>query len=480
VTNIEVITLGAAVTDIAYKGTLVSAGATLKLDGTSATSLKWTQGTAETDGIFSIIGAAGSDSIIGGSLNDTITGGTGGSDTIDGGDGNDTITTAGSLNHSIIGGSGADSITGSSGSDSIAGGTENDTIVGSNGSDTLNGGAGDDSITGGTGNDSIVGDAGNDIIIGSGGTDSISGGAGNDLITVGAGSHTIDAGADTDTVTLTTSATATQTDSFTNVEKIVIATNVTTTVTTVDALVAAAATLTVDGANLSSAVLTWNGNAEVDGKFSIVGGVGADLLTGGLLADTISGGAGADSIVGGGGIDSLTGGDGVDQFIFAAGIDGTATTTGGTTATIANAGADTISDFTAGAGGDVLKFDKSIFGFTNATVKVATLSSGGGTLTGLASGGAAGDVDVVVLLNTTGFASYTNVKTELNATAGAITDATGAAIVVWYSSADSKVHVSHDTDISVGGGTGTEIAIIGNSTSATLAALVDANFAGIA
>ncbi|KJV08695.1 hypothetical protein VZ95_16105, partial [Elstera litoralis] len=82
--------------------------------------------------------------------------------------------------------------------------------------------------------------------------------------------------------------------------------------------------------------------------------------------------------------------------------------------------------------------------------------------------------------NTTGFASYAAAQAELNATAAAITDNSGSAIVLWYSSVDSKIHITHDTDISTGAGTGTEIGIIGNSTSATLAALTGSNFTMIA
>jgi Ca2+-binding RTX toxin-like protein len=318
VTNIETITLGNNTTLITTVDALVAVGSVLFVNGgglTSANSLTWNGGN-ETNGKFSIVGGAGSDNLTGGLGSDTITGG-GGTDT-------------------LVGGAGSDSITGGSGSDSLSGGTENDTISGGGGSDTLDGGAGDDSISGGAGNDSIIASDGNDVINGGGGTDLISGGAGDDLITVAAGSHVIDGGSGTDTVTLTTSATVTQTDSFTNVEKIVIATNETTAITTADALVATGTSLTIDGALLTSASLTFIGTAETNGTFSVVGGAGTDAITGGSGADTILGGAGTDTIDGGAGndtfvyptvaafaaagaaVDSITGGDGTDSILFTA------------------------------------------------------------------------------------------------------------------------------------------------------------------
>jgi|GEM_PF-2673423 len=76
--------------------------------------------------------------------------------------------------------------------------------------------------------------------------------------------------------------------------------------TTTDRDVAAGDLLTVYGAPLGSGdTLDFDGSAERDGRFSIVGGRGADHLTGG---------AGADMLYGGGGGDILTGGAGADVF----------------------------------------------------------------------------------------------------------------------------------------------------------------------
>ena len=76
--------------------------------------------------------------------------------------------------------------------------------------------------------------------------------------------------------------------------------------TSVDALVASGATLTVDGSGLSGTKkLTWDGSAETNGSFNITGGAGADTIIGGSGADTITGGAGADAISSGNNNDVL-------------------------------------------------------------------------------------------------------------------------------------------------------------------------------
>jgi Ca2+-binding RTX toxin-like protein len=143
-------------------------------------------------------------------------------------------------------------------------------------------------------------------------------------------------GAGTDTLTLSTAATATMTALVTGFEKINFAADIAATITTVDANVASGVTFTVDGAALITAnALTFNGAAELDGKFSITGGAAADVLTGGALADTISGGLGADTITGSGGADSLTGGVGADVFVY----------TSASVAHSTGSAADTITDF---------------------------------------------------------------------------------------------------------------------------------------
>ena len=62
--------------------------------------------------------------------------------------------------------------------------------------------------------------------------------------------------------------------------------------------------LTVDGSGLSATEkLTFNGSAETGGRFILIGGAGADLLTGGAGADVLYGGTNADAMTGGAGDD---------------------------------------------------------------------------------------------------------------------------------------------------------------------------------
>ncbi|MDD2864503.1 MAG: type I secretion C-terminal target domain-containing protein, partial [Methylococcales bacterium] len=92
--------------------------------------------------------------------------------------------------------------------------------------------------------------------------------------------------------------------------------------TIASATIGAGNTLNVIGSALTGTnALTFNGSAETDGKFSIVGGASTDTITGGAGSDTITGGLGSD----------------VFKFL-----------------TAPTNGKDTITDFVSGIGGDVL------------------------------------------------------------------------------------------------------------------------------
>ena len=142
-----------------------------------------------------------------------------------------------------------------------------------------------------------------------------------------------------------------------------------------DAGVAAGATQTINGSNITGTLL-WNGSAEKDGKFSITGGTGADSLTGGDLADTIIGGAGADQITGGAGADSLTGGIGADTFVYASVAQSNATNT------------DSVTDWTSGTDKLQITLDYSTLvtaldvNATRASAGVAGTSAAQDTLSG--------------------------------------------------------------------------------------------------
>jgi len=240
---------------------------------------------------------------------------------------------------------------------------------------------------------------------------------------------------------------------------------------------AAAATVTT-GAGAD--VITGSANGDTltlgSGADSVNGGDGNDTIDGGSGSDTaLYGDLGVDSITGGEGSDSIAGGAGNDTIIL---TETTAVTdtiyigssdTGGTNLAIAS-NIDTITGFTAGTNGDLMIFDIGTVIVTNGTQKVATLSADGVTLTSLVNTATAGDVDILIVLGE--YATYAAVQATLNSTAGAITDATNAAVVIWRDGS-GNTRVFNDTNISAGAGTGTELAtLVGVNT----ASLVAANF----
>ena len=82
----------------------------------------------------------------------------------------------------LVGTPGSDTLTGTSSDDTLTGLGGSDTLTGSGGSDTIDGGDGIDTLNGGAGDDIINGGNGNDIIYAGNGADTINGGAGDDTI----------------------------------------------------------------------------------------------------------------------------------------------------------------------------------------------------------------------------------------------------------------------------------------------------------
>jgi Ca2+-binding RTX toxin-like protein len=92
--------------------------------------------------------------------------------------------------------------------------------------------------------------------------------------------------------------------------------------------VAAGQTLLVTGASLNGAngeTLSFNGAAELDGRFTVIGGSGNDSISGGQKGDhlqgrdgddALDGSGGNDTLIGGLGSDTLRGGEGKDFFRF--------------------------------------------------------------------------------------------------------------------------------------------------------------------
>jgi len=281
---------------------------------------------AGTDGVESITGGSGNDSIFGYGSADTIAG-QAGADTIDGGVGNDSIT-GDSEADSLSGGDGDDRIDVGSGSNWAHGNADNDTLTASTSSspNTLLGGQGEDSIVGGSGADLLNGNIGNDTLVGGGGSDMINGedgadslskgssgfatldgGTGNDVISSAGDSSSLIGGDGDDTITVTGGGT-----SFTNVVQANIGNDV------VSVANSGRDTVTA-GQGEDSITSTSGGDDYLNGNLgndTIVSGTGADVLLGEDGADNLSGGGGNDTLVGGTGVDNLTGGSGSDTFRF--------------------------------------------------------------------------------------------------------------------------------------------------------------------
>ncbi len=296
-----------------------------------------------------ILGNAGLDTLYGADGNDSISGG-GDNDSIDGEAGQDTIQ-GGAGNDSLYGGADNDTIDGQTENDYIDGGTGDDSLLGDIGQDTIYGNTGNDTVIGGGDNDSLHGDAGNDSILGDAGNDTIWGGAGNDTIFGGTGDDNIDAGDDNDTVDMDVNLTSADTiaggsgtdnlefrstggvvdnwlDNVTQVENVTLKVSAQETkITTVNSLVEANKTVTVDGSALTQK-LSFDGTAENDGHFSVTGGSAGDSIIGGELADTINGGMGDDTLEGGDGADLINGGVGDDLFYYSETADGDDTVSG--------------------------------------------------------------------------------------------------------------------------------------------------------
>ena len=357
----------------------------------------------------SVTGGAGNDAITGGVQADTLIGGAGddnltggvGIDNLSGGEGNDTFTVA-TLSH-FAGLLQAETVSGGTGNDTLTvsdSGTINaPDLVGLNSVETItftNTGAintiylSDAVYTAngltslavtdtGTGNFGITVNAAglsaaNSVQISTAnatGDDILTGGSGNDTFTVIVdttntlgdidSSDSIIGGAGTDTLTISTVSAAATIASLANVSGIetINATvgtngalsNAITLPSIPDTLVAAGATLTMNFATRTGAVIMNATNSEADGKFNITTGTGADTITGGSGADTADGGSGSDSISGGAGNDSLVGNAGDDTLVGGTGAD---TLSGGsgsdlfritTVASSSGSTIDTITDF---------------------------------------------------------------------------------------------------------------------------------------
>jgi Ca2+-binding RTX toxin-like protein len=209
----------------------------------------------------------------------------------------------------LAGTDGADTLTGSRLDDAIDGAGGADKIEGGFGNDTLYGGTGDDTLGGGAGNDTVDGGSGDDVLYGGPGDDLINGGAGNDIMDAGSGS------------VMTDGTGGVGRDTLLGGEG--------------DDRITAWASSVLDGGA---------GNDILSGGGSVLGGAGDDLIyvhSGG--ATVFDGGEGNDTLQTGDYNETLnatmTGGGGSDIFRIASHA-------------IYLNGTYTVTDFTAGAGGD--------------------------------------------------------------------------------------------------------------------------------
>jgi RTX calcium-binding nonapeptide repeat (4 copies) len=192
-------------------------------------------------------------------------------------------------------------------------------------------------ITGGAGNDNLTGGANKDIfILTSGGIDFANGRDGDDLFQMGAtftAAEQINGGSGNDTVQLAGDYTGTHavvfnSTSMTNVETLQLAAGNSYNLTTNDATVATGTTMTIDASALGAGdVLTFNGGAESNGYFDVIGGAGNDVITGGNASGITTG----DTYdLSHGGNDTVTGGTGFNTFLMGAALTAADTLDGGT------------------------------------------------------------------------------------------------------------------------------------------------------
>jgi len=328
--NVEVLRLGAGFSyTLGMSDGNVAAGETLTINASpldSTHSLDF-DGGAEHDGHFVVYGGAGADDITGGTRADKFHLEQGGNDTVHGGSGDDIL-------YFGIEFSAADKVFGDAGNDTLVyGGTfaaapnptfnatfvhgvEAITLTDSNmmGTVTFTG----DVTTGNVGGLTVDASA---LTIAtafdfSGATSTlyhITGGSNNDSFKF-AGNFTnsdqLDGGAGNDSLDIYSSSLFSvnfDPGTITNIETINLNNTASFFLTMNDGNVAAGKMLTINGN--TAGTLSFNGAAETDGAFTVIGGGEVDNIRGGHGDDTLSGGASGDS---------LTGGAGADTFLYTA------------------------------------------------------------------------------------------------------------------------------------------------------------------
>jgi hypothetical protein len=541
-------TLGSTTTlkvtgDNAVDGSGVITAGTIDFSGVTDTD-GVTMGAAAAS-VTTITGSAGNDTLIGdasstisgGAGNDAITGGAG-NDTLNGGDGVDTITT-GAGSDTVDAGAGADIIVLADGD-----ATSGDVVSGGDGIDTL-------VLTEAVTADEVVGYTSFETVrFDQAATQSMAVLASNvfttvahsdasgsiDLSNVGSGVATLsllDDGnnlnvgfarlVDSSTNSLaiagnTTGDTAYGTITANNEETISISSGNATTETFESALTASdltsltitgTANVTITGAvagatDLATVDATGNTaavivNASVsavnvamtagNGGSTFTSGAGTDTLTGGNLVDTFVSGEGDDTLIGGAGADDFTGGLGADTITTGAGADNITIGDSHLVKTATTVFVDSITDFSAGAGGDKVELSveaiQDIIGGSNDVVlsgAMTTVTAGTGCVVTYITGAydLAGNAATAVLAVGGTFANTNAVETALE-TGGsrALTFNNAAAandqILVLYddgtntylAAAESGAVVANDALAAAGGLTVTNILTFAGMTDVT-------------
>jgi hypothetical protein len=177
---------------------------------------------------------------------------------------------------------------------------------------------------------------------------------------------------------------------------------------------------------------------NLDGSL-IVNAANIISVTGGGGSDTIIGGAGADTIVGAAGADVMRGGSGIDVFSYAS-----AASFGTFVGAAAATGSDTISDFVAGVGGDVIRLANAAIGNADGTFSTSTLTTANIT----------GGINELII-GSEAFADTAAVITAIRA----VTQTSGTIFVVYVTDYDgvtagnqSATQVWYDANPNVDGG----------------------------